>query len=330
MTDRQSVFPGLAVLVAIAVLAYGVTAAVPRLNALILAIAIGAVLENTVGAPSWAQPGIQSYNVILETAIVLLGARIAGDQIATVGPVVLALVIGVVAFGILFVELLSRRIFDLPPTSGSLLAAGSSVCGVSAVIAIGSSIRANEEQLAYAAGTVLLFDAVTLFAFPLAGSVLDLSPQAFGVWAGLSMVSTGPVAAVGFAHSDAAGEWATITKLVRNSFIGVLAIGYAAVYLRSRSDGAGVNLRRLWTSFPKFLVGFLLVVAVANAGILPAASLKSISTVADCLFLIAFAGLGFDIRLSAMREAGVRPVLVVLLNLLAVSSLALVAVTTLL
>ncbi|MFC4540509.1 YeiH family protein [Halosolutus amylolyticus] len=330
MAKRQSVLPGLALLAAVAIAASAIAAAVPRIDSLILAIAIGAILGNAVGVPAWAGSGIQTYSVVLETAIVLLGARIALDQIATAGPVVVALVVGVIAFGVLFVELLSRRVFDLSPTSGSLLAAGSSVCGVSAVVAVGSSIRANEDQLAYAAATVLLFDAVTLFAFPLAGSLLDLGPRTFGVWAGLSMFSTGPVAAAGFAHSGVAGEWATITKLVRNSFIGVLAVGYAAIYLRSSADDSVVNLRQLWTSFPKFLVGFLLVATVANSGVLPAGSIESISTTADWLFLVAFAGLGFDVRLSKMRDAGARPALVVLVYLVTVSVLALVAVTMLL
>lgn len=338
MTARPSVVPGLAVLAALAALAAGVATVVPRVSELILAIIAGAVVANTVGVPAWAQSGVRRYKLVLESAIVLLGARVAVDQLATVGPTVFGLVVFVIAFGVVFVELLSRYVFDLARTNGSLLAAGSSVCGVSAVAAVASSIQANEQQLAYAAATVLLFDALTLVLFPVFGQVLDISAKAFGVWAGLSMFSTGPVAAVGFANSPVAGEWATITKLVRNSFIGVLAIGYAFVYLRWYStpnagrdaDGSALGLGAAWNAFPKFLVGFVFVVAIANAGLLSDESLSSIATVTDWLFLVAFAGLGFDVRLSSIRDAGARPVLVVLLYLLVVSFLSLIAVTTLL
>ena len=64
----------------------------------------------------------------------------------------------------------ARNIFGLRERLGSLLAAGTGICGVSAVVAVAKSIDADEESITYAAGTVLLFDAVTLVVYPAIGT----------------------------------------------------------------------------------------------------------------------------------------------------------------
>lgn len=73
--------------------------------------------------------------------------------------------------------------------------------------------NADKEQIAYAVDTVLLLKAVTLVLFPVAGSVLALLDEQFGIWVSLSMFSTGPVITVGFAYSEVAGQWATLIKI---------------------------------------------------------------------------------------------------------------------
>jgi len=189
-------------------------------------------------------------------------------------------------------------------------------------------LDARGSAITFAAATVLLFDAVTLVAFPIAGEWLGLTGRQFGVWAGVSMFSTGPVAAAGFAHSTEAGQWATVTKLARNSLLGGVAIAYSLAYTARSATEPGV--RRLWAEFPKFLLGFLAVAAVANSGLLSPAALESIGRVSDALFTLAFVGLGLSIRLREMREVGGAAVGAVLVHLLVVSALALAAVRWLL
>jgi uncharacterized integral membrane protein (TIGR00698 family) len=333
MADRpvrvRRLLPGVAVLVAIAVVAHWLGARLPVANALVLAVGIGAVLGNTVGVPDPLRPGFDRHTLLLETGIVLLGASIALDRVIASGPALIGLVVGTVVFGILLVEFLSRSALSLPPRSGSLLAAGASICGVSAVIAVGRSIDADRETLAYVVGAILLFDAITLAVFPVVGGLLDLPDHVFGIWAGLAMFSTGPVAAAGFAYSVEAGQWATLTKLVRNALIGALAVGYTVAYTRRAgepSGSTGITTTRLWGEFPKFLVGFLLVAVIANVGVLPPTGLAAVNAASEWLFAIAFVGLGFSIRFEAMRPAGLAPIAVLGCYLLTVATLALVAV----
>lgn len=320
--NKHRLIPGFLILVGVAVTASATAAELPFGNALVFAVIAGAIIANTVDIPDWATPGLRLHKLLLETGIVLLGAQLTLQQVVTAGPVIILLAMTAVAFGLLFVELLSRQVFGLSSKISSLLAAGSSICGVSAVVAVAGSIDAREEQIAYAAGTILLFDAVTLVVFPVVGGMFDMSGKLFGVWAGLSMFSTGPVAAAGFTHSEVAGRWATITKLVRNSFIGIAAVAYSLWYTAdSTTNGRSIDLSELWGEFPKFLVGFLLVMGIANVGVIPSAQLSSLEAVSDWLFLLAFAGLGFDIRASEMKTAGIRPFLTVLFYLITVSVL---------
>ena len=320
--------PGLALLAAGALLAHLVAGAVDGLQPLVVAVALGALVGNAVGTPDLAKPGVGVDKLFLETGIVLLGAAVVVEEFLAAGPTVLGLVVVAVGGGLLLAELIARVLFRLDGTTPSLLAAGASICGVSAVVAIGRVLDARGAAITFAAATVLLFDAVTLVAFPIAGEWLGLTGRQFGVWAGVSMFSTGPVAAAGFAHSPEAGQWATVTKLARNSLLGGVAVAYSLAYTARSATEPGV--RRLWAEFPKFLLGFLAVAAIANSGLLSPAVLESIGRVSDALFTLAFVGLGLSIRVREMREVGGAAVGAVLVHLLVVSALALAAVRWLL
>ena len=291
-------------------------------NHLLFAIALGVLAANVVGIPTRLEAGIATHNLWLGAGIVLMGASISVETILEVGAPVLVLLLAAVGGSLVAVELLARNVFGLPDRLGSLLAAGASICGVSAVVGVAGAIRAREEQIAYAAGTVLLFDAITIVVYPLVGDLLGLSGTVFGIWAGISMFSTGPVVAVGFAHSDLAGQWATVTKLSRNALIGVVVLVYASYYARSQGSGRP-SARTLWDEFPKFVLGFLALALVASAGVLSSAQQTSIENAYHWLFMLAFVGLGTEIRLADLRNTGMTPALAVLLALIATSSLSL-------
>jgi uncharacterized integral membrane protein (TIGR00698 family) len=283
-------------------------------------------VANTVGVPERLRPGVGRHKLLLEVGIVLLGTRLTLGELVDTGPTVVALACAVVVFGVLYVELVVGRLLSVGGRTRSLLAAGASVCGVSAVLAVAGCLDADDVDITYAAATVLAFDAVTLVVFPALAPLLGLTGKQFGIWAGLSLFSTGPTAAVGFAVSETAGRWATVTKLVRNSFIGVLAVGYA---LRRSSPSTDVGIGRVWTRFPKFLVGFALVAVAVNLAEPSAGTLATVDRLGDWLFALAFVGLGLDIDLDAFRATGAAPVLVVLLHLLTVGGIALALVSLL-
>ena len=323
IAGRRKAVPGLVLLCLGALLARGLSALV-GINELLLAIVLGAVLVNTVGLPERFRHGTATYNIWLAAGIVLLGSSLTVGMIIEIGTTVLLLLVAAVALTLVTVEVLARNVAGVTDRFGSLLAAGAGICGVSAVAAVGGAVRAKEMHIAYAAGVVLLVDAVTIVVYPIVGALLDLPDVVFGVWAGVSMLSTGPVVAVGFAHSEVAGQWATITKLARNALIGVVALGYASYYAR-RGAGGSTSVRMLWENFPKFVLGFLVLVALASVGAFSPEQQDSISNVVDWLFLLAFVGLGTQIRTAELRATGVTPALIVFAAVLLVSVLSLAA-----
>ncbi|NHN43019.1 putative sulfate exporter family transporter [Halorubellus sp. JP-L1] len=325
--------PGVAALVVFAVAARLASDLVPHASALVVAVAFGIVVANTVGVPDVLAAGVRTHKFWLAAGIVLMGARVSLSTLVSAGPQIAVLVVGVVVATVLLVEGLSALVFDVQAELGSLLAAGASVCGVSAAVGVAGSIRASEDQLAYAAGTILLFDVVTLFVYPALAGPLGLSDRAFGVWAGLTMFSTGPVTAAGFAVSDVAGRWATITKLTRNLLLGVLVGAYSIRYANASeydTAGSAFSPRELWRTFPKFVLGFFAVVLVASTPLVSDAARTQLTHGYRWLFLLAFAGLGLSVEFEDLRSTGLTPIVLLLTSLLVVSALAFVAVGVLL
>ncbi len=321
VTGALRPLPGLLALALGATLAHQLAPLV-GINELLLAIAIGVIATNTVGIPDSLADGIKTHNIWLAAGIVLLGASLTLGAILDTGSTVLILLVIVVFVTLLTVELIGRYLGGLSAQFSSLLAAGTGICGVSAVVAVGGAVRARETQIAYAAGVVLLMDAITLVVYPVLGNLLNLSGQVFGVWAGVSMLSTGPAVAVGFAHSETAGQWATLSKLARNALIGVVALGYASYYAR-RGAGSSISLSVLWSTFPKFVIGFLLLAVLASIGVFTESQQASISNAVNWLFLLAFVGLGTEIRIQNLRRIGLTPVFVVFAAMFIASTLTL-------
>jgi len=317
--------PGLVVLLTIGALARVVTAVADLSSVLMVAIILGFLIGNTVVLPAGTEPGIGTDTLWLKTGIVLMGATITLQTVVAAGPRMLLVVVGAVSVTLVTIEALSRWPFDVPAKVGSLLAAGSSICGVSAVAAVSGSIEPDSKQVAYAAATVLVFDVLTIALYPVIGQALGLSDVVYGIWAGTTMFSTGPVTAAGFTYSDTAGEWAVLTKLTRNTLIGLVAVGYAMYYSHRRAgtNGRATTPAYLWETFPKFIIGFILLMMIANLGLFSPDQLRMLTNASDWLFLLAFAGLGLRIDIGTVRETGAAPAAVVGLTLLLVSALTL-------
>jgi uncharacterized integral membrane protein (TIGR00698 family) len=160
------------------------------------------------------------------------------------------------------------RAFKLKPMLITLLALGSSICGISAIIATQGAIDADEEDSSYAIAAILALGAISLFTFPLIGHWLHLTDRGYGLWAGLAVVdNTAEASAAGALLSDAAGRVAVLAKTCRNAMIGFVVLGYA-LYWASKGEAAKVENKAafLWSKFPKFILGFLLISLLASIG----------------------------------------------------------------
>ena len=282
----------------------------PNIEYVLWAILIGLVIANTIGIPEVFRPGLATYEFWLKAGIVLLGARFLLGDVLKLGGVSLVLVAIEILVSLTFMTFLGRA-FGLKPKLTTLLAVGSSICGVSAIIATQGAIDADEEDSSFAIAAILTLGAISLFTFPLIGHWLHLSDTAYGLWAGLGIDNTAEVTAAGALYSDAAAKVAVLAKTTRNAMIGFVVLGYALYWARKEgTERVGNKTAFLWEKFPKFVLGFLLISALATAAVFTKPQLTSLANLSRWAFLLTFAGVGLRTNVREMWKQGARPFLV--------------------
>src|ERR1700691_6039494 len=282
----------------------------PNIEYVLWAILLGLGIANTVGVPEIFRAGVATYEFWLKAGIVLLGARFLIGDVLRLGGISLGLVLIEVAFSLAFMTVLGRA-FQRRPKLTTLLAVGSSICGVSAIIATQGAIEADEEDSSYAIGAILALGALSLFVFPLIGHGLHLSDRAYGLWAGLGVDNTAEATAAGALYSDAAGKVAVLAKTCRNALIGFVVLGYA-IYWASRGQAKTVTGKAafLWQKFPKFILGFVFISLLASLAFFTKPQIASLGNLSRWAFLLTFAGVGLRTNLREMRKQGLRPFIV--------------------
>ena len=310
--------PGLFLLVAVgyagkfveqSIARYGKThhLTLPNIEYVLWAIIIGLIIANTTGVPRIFVPGVATYEFWLKAGIVLLGSRFLLGDVLHLGGISLLLVAVALSLSLTFMHLLGR-IFKLKPKLTSLLAIGSAICGVSAIIAAKPSIDADDEDASYAIAAILALGAISLFTFPLIGHSLHLSDKAYGLWAGLAVDNTAEATAAGALYSDAAGKVAVLAKTTRNALIGFVVLAYAIYWAsRGQAQAVGNKAQFLWRKFPKFVLGFLLISLLATLGFFNKPQLTSLANLSRWAFLLTFAGVGLRTNLRELGKQGWRP-----------------------
>ncbi len=283
---------------------------VPNIEYVLWAILIGLLISNTVGVAEVFKPGIATYEFWLKTGIVLLGARFLLADVLRLGAVSLTLVLIELILSIGFMTLLGR-IFKLGPKLTSLLAVGSSICGVSAIIATKGAIEADDEDASFAIAAILALGALALFTFPPIGHWLGMSDRVYGLWAGTGVDNTAEAVAAGALYSDAAAKIAVLAKTTRNAMIGFVVLGYALYWAaREGRQAVGSKATFLWQKFPKFVLGFLLISLLASLSVFNKDQVNSLANLSRWAFLLTFAGVGLRINFKEMKKQGIRPFIV--------------------
>jgi uncharacterized integral membrane protein (TIGR00698 family) len=282
----------------------------PHIEYVLWAILIGLLLSNTITLPAIFRPGIATYELWLKLGIVLVGAKFLLSDVLHLGGMSLGLVFIELTLSLTVMTLLGK-LFKLPPKLTSLLAIGSSICGVTAIMAAQGAIEPDEEDTSTAIAAILTLGALALFTFPAIGHLLHLSQQSYGIWTGLAVDNTAEATVTGALYGERAGQFAVLAKTARSCFIGFVVLGYA-IYWASQGKAAVVKNKPLflWQKFPKFILGFFAISALATAGFFTAPQLASLSNLSKWAFLPAFAGVGLRTQLRDLVHQGWRPILV--------------------
>ncbi len=282
----------------------------PNIEYVLWAILIGLAISNTLNIPKLFQAGIATYEFWLKLGIVLLGARFVLADILKLGGISLALVIVEITLSLTLMTFLGK-LFGLKPKLTSLLAIGSSICGVSAIIAAKGAIDADDEDSSFAIAAILALGALALFTFPTIAHGLHMNDVSYGLWAGLGVDNTAEATAAGALYSDAAGKVAVLAKTARNAMIGFVVLAYA-IYWAGKGQAETVRNKAafLWKKFPKFILGFLLVSLLVGFHFFDKSQVESLGNLSKWAFLLTFAGVGLRTDFRQMSKQGLRPFIV--------------------
>jgi uncharacterized integral membrane protein (TIGR00698 family) len=282
----------------------------PNIEYVLWAILIGLVISNTLSIPKIFKSGIATYEFWLKLGIVLLGARFVVADVLKLGGISLALVVIEITLSLALMTFLGK-IFKLKPKLISLLAIGSSICGVSAIIAAKGAIDADDEDSSFAIAAILALGALALFTFPAIAHGLHMNDTSYGLWAGLGVDNTAEATAAGALYSDAAGKVAVLAKTARNAMIGFVVLAYA-IYWAGKGQAEVVTNKAafLWKKFPKFILGFLFISLLVGFHTFSKAQVGSLGNLSKWAFLLTFAGVGLQTNIREMSKQGLRPFIV--------------------
>ncbi len=304
-------------------------------SAVMVAILLGMIIGNIVVLPGWLKPGFQfALKKLLRRGIIVLGIRLSVFDVFRVGAVGVPIVVLSIAIALFFTTRLNEWL-RLPERLGTLIAVGTSICGVSAIVAAGPAIDAEDEEVAYAIAVITVFGIVAMLVYPYAANIIFAgNPVQAGLFLGTAIHETAQVAGAGLVYADVFSaprglDVATITKLIRNAFMAVV-IPLMALYYARRALGQGEEFEGQKTSFTKlfpiFILGFLafaVIRSIGDAGIhaggeafglWDSATWKAIHSFiknwAVNFMVLALAGVGLSTSFHILRGLGIKPFVV--------------------
>ncbi len=300
------------------------------LSIILIAMVLGLIIANILKLPASMKPGITfSIKKLLRLGIILMGIRLSIFAVLKIGVFALGLVAVCIASALIITIFLARML-GISKKLGTLIAAGTSICGVSAIAAVSPVIEAEEKETSYAIATITIFGLAATICYPyLVDMVLHLSTVQAGFFLGTSVHDTSQVAATALIYNqvtetkNATGitgaDIAITTKLVRNTFLILVIPLLGILFNRSRSDenNAQSSGFSLFSFIPLFVIGYLIVAIIRTTGDSMfgedhaewVASWKWVKTAAKYVIATAIAGVGLNTNIKNLTQLGYRPFL---------------------
>lgn len=304
--------PAFAVLFVLACLAYWVAnqASVKHwgLSYAMWALLLGLLISNTIGTPKWLLAGART-EMFIKTGLVLLGCEVLFVKIIALGPPGLMVAWIVTPIVVIFMYVFGTRWLKMKNKSlVMIIAAATSVCGVSAAIAASAACRAKKEDLTLGVGMTLIFTVLMMFFMPLGIKWLGMNAILGAAWMGGTIDSTGAVVAAGSMLGPEAEQVAAVVKMIQNVLIGVLAFFVAIYWVTSVERDPSAprpNAMEIWYRFPKFVLGFVaasllfsFIVVPCMQGNVELVETTCIKPITKCLrgwfFCLAFVSIGLE------------------------------------
>jgi len=272
-----------------------------KIEKLTIGIVIGIIYTSLRGLKAQYRPGVQfSLKKLLKWGIVLLGFKLNFLTVVELGPKMVIMVVILIPL----VLIIARKLGDfmgLNPKLSTLIGAGSSICGASAIVALSQVIEADDDDSVLAVSVISFLGAIGVLAFSSLSLVLNMSDVAYGVWSGLSLQGVAHAIAAAFAQGEVSGEIGTIVKMTRVMMLAPVSILLARQFSEN-NDTKKVGI-------PGYVLLFIGAAIIGTLGIIPQTVLGILSKCSSYLILMAMISMGLIVDLKQIRENGLKAVL---------------------
>ena len=295
-----------------------------------IAILLGIFFGNAFKVRDSLQKGLDfTREYILKLGIICLGIQLKPFEFLEFGKIAIPLIVICIISVLLVIKILIKKL-KIPTRMAYLISIGSTVCGTTAIIATAPVIKANKNEISYAIANITLFGILSMLIYPyFANFYFDGESLFVGLFLGTSIHETSQVAAAGLIYdqqfnSPDALNIATVTKLIRNTFLIIMIPLFAFLYNRGKTKEGSYSILNI---FPYFVLGFVGMIIFRNIGdqvFIIENKDKWIETIdfirsSSKVFLtMAMAAIGLSTNLNDIKNMGHKPFIVGFIAMLTV------------
>ena len=287
-----------------------------------IAILLGILFGNFFQVRDSFQKGLDfSREYILKLGIICLGIQLKPFEFLDFCKIAIPLIIICIISVLLVIKLLIKKL-KIPTRMAYLISIGSTVCGTTAIMATAPVIKASKNEVSYAIANITLFGILSMLIYPyFANLYFDGDPLLIGLFLGTSIHETSQVAAAGLIYdqqfnSPETLNIATVTKLIRNTFLIIMIPLFALLYNRGKTKEKSYSIINI---FPYFVLGFVGMIILRNLGDEIFVNnnkdnwieiINFIKILSKIFLTMAMAAIGLSTNLKDIRNMGYKPFVV--------------------
>ena len=312
------------------------------ISTVMIAILLGIIMGNAFTPRPGMMLGLDfTQKYILKLGIIFLGVRLSFVEFLKFGTIAIPLIVVCIMSVLILVKLLIKRV-PISSRMSYLIAIGTSVCGATAIVATAPVINAKKTEVAYAIANITLFGVIAMLFYPyFAEWYFYGEPLRAGLFLGTAIHETSQVAAAGLIYdqqfnSPETLNVATVTKLIRNTFLVVMIPLFAFLYNRGKVKEKNYSIFRI---FPYFVLGFIGMIIVRNIGDqiftiengnyeIWETFINYLKILATVFLTMAMAAVGISINIGELRSMGYKPFIVGLITAITVGIVSILSMET--
>ena len=303
-----------------------------------IAILLGMFFGNLFKVRDSFQKGLDfTRENILKLGIICLGIQLKPFEFLDFGKIAIPLIIICIISVLIVIKLLIKKL-KIPTRMAYLISIGSTVCGTTAIMATAPVIKASKNEVSYAIANITLFGILSMLIYPyFADFYFNSEPLLIGLFLGTSIHETSQVAAAGLIYeqqfnSPETLNIATVTKLIRNTFLIIMIPLFALLYNRGQTREKNYSVLKI---FPYFVLGFVAMIILRNTGdqffLLSYDNnwndvINIIKFMSKIFLTMAMAAIGLSTNLKDIKKMGYKPFIVGFIAMLTVGIVCIITI----